>query len=354
MYKDCTIAVVVPAYNEEKLIGRTISTMPDFVDEIVVVDDCSTDGTVEAVKSSTGFQPVSPSPESEEIDGIERIDQSSEPSDGPAVTDHRSPITDHRSLTLLRHDHNQGVGGAIVTGYKYARDHDFDVAVVMAGDAQMDPDDLPAILDPVVEGEADYSKGNRLFTGEAWKQIPKVRYLGNSALSLLTKIASGYWHVADSQTGYTAINRRMLRLVDWDQTYKRYGCPNDYLVRLNVYDATVADVPVQPVYNIGEKSGIKLWKVIPKMSWLLGKLFLWRMLQKYVIRDFHPLVFFYGLAFVLLLAAVPLTIRLFWRWAEQGYVPSMTALACFFSVVTGLQSLFFAMWFDMEHNKHLK
>ena len=113
-------------------------------------------------------------------------------------------------------------------------------------------------------------------------------------------------------------------------------------------------MPVRPVYNIGEESGIKLWKVVPKMSWLLGKLFGWRMLQKYVIRDFHPLVFFYGLAFMLLIAVIPLTGRMLWMWGTTGQIPSINALACFFSIIAGLQSLFFAMWFDMEHNKHLK
>jgi len=117
-------------------------------------------------------------------------------------------------LSLIRHETNQGVGGAIATGYKWCRDHEVDVAVVMTGDAQMDPADLAALLDPVVAGEVDYAKGNRLFTGDAWNQIPKARYLGNSGMSLLTKIASGYWHVADSQCGYTAINLKALKAID--------------------------------------------------------------------------------------------------------------------------------------------
>ena len=137
-----------------------------------------------------------------------------------------------------------------------------DVAVVMAGDAQMDPDDLPKLLDPIVDEEVDYAKGNRLFTGEAFKKIPKIRYFGNSVLSLLTKIASGYWHIADSQCGYTALNRRTLEIVDWAKMYKRYGQPNQLLVMLNVLNLSVRDVPVRPVYGVGEKSGIKLRKII--------------------------------------------------------------------------------------------
>lgn len=309
------IAVVVPAYNEESQITKVLSTMPLYVDHIVVVNDASRDRTAETTAEF-------------------------------ARTDSR--------VVLLNHEVNQGVGGAIATGYKWARDNAVDVAVVMAGDAQMDPTDLPLIIGPVARGEVDYAKANRLISGRAFQMIPKVRYFGNSALSLLTKIASGYWHVADSQTGYTAINLRALRLIDWDRMYKRYGQPNDLLVRLNVYDLRVRDVPVEPVYNVGEKSGIKIHKVLMTISWLLFKLFLWRLKEKYVIRDFHPLIFFYALGATLSVASVGFLGRLLWIWVSRGYVPDITALAFAFCGVTALQSLFFAMWFDMEKNKDLK
>ena len=312
MYQDKKIGVVVPACNEEKLIGRVIETMPDYVDRIVVVDDRSQNGTAETVR--------------------------------------RYLLQMSERLLLIQHETNLGVGGAIATGYKWCRDHEMDVAVVMAGDAQMDPADLPALLDPVISGEVDYAKGNRLFTGDAWNEIPKIRYLGNSAMSLLTKIASGYWHVADSQCGYTAINLHALKAIDWDQMYRRYGQPNDLLVRLNIYDFRVRDVPVRPIYNIGEKSGVKPLRMIPGLSWLLFKLFLHRMVQKYVIRDFHPLIFFYLLGFSLMLLCIPLSVRLFYLWAIQGDVPPMTALATMFSAITGLQLLLFAMWFDKDYS----
>jgi glycosyltransferase involved in cell wall biosynthesis len=317
MYRDHTVAVVVPAYNEEQLIRRVIKTMPEYVDHIVVVDDCSQDRTAEVVRSYK------------------------------AQSDER--------LVLLEHETNQGVGGAIATGYKWCRDHEIDVAVVMAGDAQMDPDDLPALLEPVVNGEVDYAKGNRLFTGDAWNQIPKVRYLGNSGMSLLTKIASGYWHVADSQCGYTAINLKALKTIDWDKMYKRYGQPNDLLVRLNVHSFRVRDVPVTPVYDIGEDSGVRPIRMIPRLSWLLFKLFVYRMWQKYVIRDFHPLLFFYGMAFFLLAVSVPLGLRVFYKWLIMGgNIPPINALAWMSGTIAGLQSLFFAMWFDMEYNRELR
>jgi len=219
----------------------------------------------------------------------------------------------------------------------------------------MNPDDLPHLLDPIVVDDVDYTKGNRLFSGDAWKKIPKVRYLGNSAMSLLTKIASGYWHVADSQSGYTAINLKALQTINWDQMYKRYGQPNDLLVKLNIYNFRVQDVPITPIYNIGEESGIRPIRMIPKFSWLLFRLFVYRMWQKYVIRDFHPLVFFYLFAFLLLTASIPLWIRVFYYWWYLGSnIPSINALAGMSSVIAGLQSLFFAMWFDMEYNRNLK
>ena len=172
------ICAVIPAHNEEAQIAKVIRGIPDYVDKILAINDCSKDGTGSVI-------------------------------DAEAKRDGR--------VVPIHHDINRGVGGAIATGYKWARDHHMDIAVVMAGDGQMDPEDLPAILEPVINGEVDYSKGNRLFTGEAYTKIPKVRYFGNSILSFLTKIASGYWHVADSQTGYTAINNKALKLIDWNE-----------------------------------------------------------------------------------------------------------------------------------------
>lgn len=316
MYEGKSISVVVPCYNEETQIGKVISTMPDIVDHIVIVNDKSPDRTSEVVRAMLSAYP---------------------------------------KIVLLEHEVNQGVGGAIATGYKWSRDNNIDVAVVMAGDGQMNPDDLPAVLDPVVNGEVDYSKGNRLFTGEAYKKIPKVRYFGNSVLSLLTKVASGYWHVADSQTGYTAINAKALKLIDWDKMYKRYGQPNDLLVKLNVYDLKVRDVPVEPVYNVGEKSGIKLRKVIFTIPMLLTRLFFWRMKEKYIIRNFHPLVFFYFLGFLFFVAFVLLTARMLVYWFFiTGLIPKVNALAALFSFMSFSQFTLFAMWFDMEVNKELK
>jgi glycosyltransferase involved in cell wall biosynthesis len=306
------VGVVVPAYNEELLIAETVAGMPAFVDRIYIVDDSSKDGTVEKAR---------------------------------AIADPR--------VEVIQHDRNQGVGAAIVTGYKRARDEGIDVTAVMAGDNQMDPDDLETLCAPVARGDLDYAKANRLFTGQAWQLIPRYRYLGNAALSMLTKIASGYWHVADSQSGYTAIGLPMLEVLDLDRIYRGYGMPNDMLVHLNVWNARVRDFPSRPIYGVGERSGIRLRKVIPRMSWLLVKAFFWRMKEKYVIRDFHPLVFFYMLGFLMSALGVGLGISVTILRILGNELTAATVVLVALLVIFGSQFSLFAMWFDMESNKDL-
>ena len=316
MFEGARVAVVVPCFNEELLIGRVIETMPDFVDRIFVIDDASKDSTVEIVERH--------------------------------VSDHPERVT------LVRHKDNQGVGGAIASGCEAAREEGFDVTAVMAGDAQMDPTELEALVAPIVAGECDFTKGNRLVSGDAWKIIPRVRYLGNAMLSLLTKIVSGYWHIADSQSGYTAANQRVLQTIDWERMHRRYGQPNDLLVRLNVHSFRVRDVPVRPVYGIGEVSGVRPILLIPRLVWLLFRLFFHRMLHKYVIRDFHPLLFFYFSGLILLPTGIGLGSYLLVRRILVGPVAGTSALLAAFLVITGLQFIFFAMWFDMDYNKDLR
>jgi glycosyltransferase involved in cell wall biosynthesis len=308
-----TVAVVVPAYNEEALIAETIAGIPSFVDRIIVVDDASRDGTAERARSFADPQ-----------------------------------------IEVIVHDRNQGVGAAIVTGYKRALEQRLDVTVVMAGDNQMDPDELESIAGPVIDGQVDYAKANRLISGRAWELIPRSRYLGNAVLSLLTKIASGYWHVADSQAGYAAISLSTLERLDLDRIYTRYGFPNDLLVHLNVINARVRDIPSRPIYNVGERSGIKIRKVVPRISWLLVKGFFWRMREKYVIRDFHPLVFFYFFGFVMTGIGLGLGIaETVLRILGHG-IPTATIVLVALLLTAGSQFTLFAMWFDMESNKDLR
>ncbi|HEY7380432.1 MAG TPA: glycosyltransferase family 2 protein [Gaiella sp.] len=308
------VGVVVPAYNEELLVADTLRGIPDVVDRVYVVDDHSTDATAERAR---------------------------------AVGDPR--------VEVIVHERNGGVGAAIVTGYRRALEEGIDVTCVMAADNQMDPAELPGIAGPVARGEVDYTKANRLVTGEAWRLIPRARYLGNAVLSLLTKIASGYWHVADSQAGYTALGLETLARLDLDRVYRRYGFPNDMLVHLNVVNARVRDVPSRPIYGVGEASGIKIRRVAPRIAWLLFKGFWWRLKEKYVIRDFHPLVFFYVLGALMTLLGVALglfvtVLRIFYGNTISPATIVLVALL----VISGTQFTLFAMWFDQESNKELR
>lgn len=315
MFKDRSVAVVITAFNEEKLILKVLESMPHWVDHVVVVNDGSTDRTAEKVEEYMKKEP---------------------------------------KVTLISHEVNGGVGAAIASGYKFCLEKNFDVTVVMNGDAQMDPEDLSALVAPVAAGSADYAKGNRLFHGKAWQLIPHYRYIGNSVLSLLTKIASGYWHVADSQCGYTAISQTALKAINLDDIFPRYGVPNDILVKLNIESMVVADVPIRPVYNVGEVSGMRMTKVIPDISYLLLRSFFERLTQKYVIRDFHPLVFFYTLGLIAFPLGSGMGFYYFFYRIMVGFVTPVTALFSAFLTLTGLLFLLFAMLFDMEYNKHLK
>jgi glycosyltransferase involved in cell wall biosynthesis len=317
MFEGRTVIVVVPAYDEEKLIASVVDTMPEIVDRVIVVDDASTDGTAAALEALRARDP---------------------------------------RLRVIRHGRNGGVGAAIVTGYKAALEESPRNALVavMAGDAQMDPAELPLLLAPLAAGEADYTKGNRLRTGEAWKIIPRHRYLGNAALSFATKIASGYWHVADSQSGYTGVTSEALATLQLDRLYPRYVFPNHLLVELNLYDFRVRDVPIRPVYNVGEVSGIRLPKVVPTISWLLFTCYFWRMKEKYVIRDFHPLVFFLAMGLALTVGGIALGAWILYYRITAGTLSPNTVIFDAFCLIMGMQMLFFAMWMDMEHNKGLK
>jgi hypothetical protein len=178
--------------------------------------------------------------------------------------------------------------------------------------------------------------------------------MGNVFLSMLTKIASGYWHVADSQSAFVAISREALETIGLDKLYQRYGYPNDMLVRLNVYGFRVADVPIKPVYRVGERSSMKIHTVVPKISWLIIRRFFWRMWQKYVIRDFHPLVLFYAASGLASFLGTILFVRLLWMWVATGRIPPINALAWVFCVISSIQLGLFAMWFDMEMNRDLQ
>jgi len=361
MLKNRTVAVVIPVFNEEEQIRHVIETIPDFVDRIVVVNDCSTDSTERIVreylkKSDTARRKIikekreiKPSRYNQADIILQKIN---EKEDSLFISSEIvNEDQENGKIILINNKKNGGVGAAIARGYKWCRDHNIDCTAVMAGDGQMDPAELESICMPVIDEGIDYVKGNRLIHRSAWLVIPKIRYFGNSILSILTKIASGYWHVSDTQTGYTAISLKALKAIRLHKIYRGYGMPNDLLVKLNIAFCTVKEVEIKPVYRVGEKSKMKIFRVMPKISWLLIKSFFKRLWIKYLFRDFHPLFLFYNFSFLLTLINIPFIIRIIQNLIESKSIPNATLFAFVFLFISSFQSLFFAMWMDIQDNE---
>jgi glycosyltransferase involved in cell wall biosynthesis len=363
MLNNKTIAVVVPAYNEKNQIETVIATMPDFVDKIVIVNDCSSDSTAEIVSKMIEYdnhqtfeiKNILNHIELKKYNRADFILQEQLKTEMkyfvPSEVKNKKPDQDH--IILINQLKNAGVGAAIARGYKWCKDYGIDCTAVMAGDGQMDPDELESICKPVVEENIDYVKGNRLIHRSAWLVIPKTRYFGNSILSILTKIASGYWHVSDTQSGYTAISKKAINAIRLYDVYKSYGMPNDILVKLNISFCTLREVEIKPVYDIGEKSKMKVIKVVPRIAWLLFISFFKRLWIKYLFRDFHPLFLLYNASFILGFITLPYLIKIiksFLFGTELNYEP---LLAFIFLSVSAFQAFLFAMWMDIQDNERL-
>ncbi len=308
-FEGYNIGVVVPAYNEEQLIEETINGIPKYVKRIYIIDDGSIDSTPEILKR----------------------------------------MADPRILSV-RHEKNRGVGAAIATGYKLSLEDDIDVVAVMAGDNQMDPEQLPRLLMPIIERRADYTKGNRLISKDFRQGMSKWRFIGNSMLTMITKIGSGYWHIMDPQNGYTAVSRQTLEIIDLDSIYPYYGYCNDILMKLNTFGMRVEDV-VMPARYGREKSKIKYSRFIAKVAPMIFRGFLWRLKTKYIVLDFHPLVLFYMASTALLPAGVLLSMWILIQKLYHNPVSQNFPLLAVYMTIMGLQFLLFAMLFDMQADK---
>ncbi|HOY37663.1 MAG: glycosyltransferase [Bacteroidales bacterium] len=358
-----TIAVVVPAYNEETQIVQVIESMPDFVDRIVVVNDLSTDNTADVVKtyidtdSGNYYNPriaektVTPNRYNEADVVLQQIFKDEIRYFTPSAIQNTQPENDR--IILINHLKNGGVGAAIARGYKWCKDNEIDCTAVMAGDGQMDPSELEMICKPVVAENLDYVKGNRLMHKSAKFVIPKQRHFGNSVLSILTKLSSGYWRVSDTQTGYTAISLDALKSIKLYNIYPKYGMPNDMLVKLNIASSSIREIEIKPVYRVGEVSKMKVNKVIPRIIWLLFRSFFTRLVRKYFLRDFHPLFLFYMLAFLLSIANIPFLINIVYNMFTTDVTPISYLIIFIFLFISSLQSFFFAMWMDIQDNERL-
>jgi glycosyltransferase involved in cell wall biosynthesis len=311
MYLDKKIAVVVPCYNESELILETLKGVPDYVDKTFVVDDGSVDNTVQKIESY--------------IEGKD-------------------------NFALIKHESNKGLGNTIRTGYQVSHENDYEITIIMAGDNQMDPQYLPDLLKPIISLEYDYSKGNRLGHKETNK-MPLFRRFGNSILSLITKISTGYWSVIDPQNGYTAISRTALDAVLDGKISGGYGYNSDILCSLNIHNFRVKDVSLPPVYK-NETSGIKIGRYMVKTSWILLSGFFRRIHSKYGGLRFHPLLLYYYSSFIFGSLSILLASRMIYmKYYVDGFFPLNTTLATFFSVMATIQFLLFAFWMDMQEGE---
>jgi len=306
MYNGATIAAVVPAYKEERMISTVINTMPDFVDHIVIVDDCSPDRTSEIVRASTD----------------ERV-------------------------TLVRHEVNQGVGGAIITGHHTAMELGSDVNVIMAGDAQMDPAYLPQLLDHVTTEGYGFAKANRFFSPESFQGMPTYRVLGNIVLSFMTKLASGYWHLFDPQNGYTAIRTEVLKRVPLHNVARRYSFENDLLIHLNILQVPAVDVPIPAVYG-EEVSSIRLSRVVPELMSLLTRGFWRRIWYRYVLWSFSPIALLLVLGIGLTVFGLAVAIWVCFQIAISVVATAATVMLAALPLMLGMQMIISALQLDIQ------
>ena len=308
MYKSRRIAAVVPAHNEEAHIADVVATMPEFVDLIIVVDDCSTDRTSEAAAGT----------------GDERVH-------------------------VVRHEQNQGVGGSILTGHLHAMERGADIDVVMAGDGQMDPAFLPDLLDPLVDGHYGFSKANRFFAIDSFSGMPRVRIFGNIVLSFLIKLASGYWYLFDPENGYTAITRQALSRLSFNRISHRYEFEADLLINLNILRVPARDVPIPARYG-NEVSGIRLRKVIPSTSRLIFVGFWKRILLKYVLGSFSPIALFLFTGLALTAWGVIFGILVLLGAFGSGPPTAGTVMLSVAPFLIGVQLLIFAIVLDIQES----
>jgi glycosyltransferase involved in cell wall biosynthesis len=314
VYKNKKISLVIPAHNEERLIGPTLEGVPETIDRVYVIDDASQDSTCEVVEKYASIDP---------------------------------------RIELIRHEVNKGVGAAIITGYQRSSADGYDIAVVVGGDNQMPLEVVEELLEPVASGEVDYTKGNRFLMPQVGLDgMPWTRFIGNALISIMTKMASGYYKIYDVVDGYTAISKRAIDLIDWGKAWKGYGYPMDFLVRLNAYGLKVKDVPRRAIYLEGERqSQIKGVNYALRVTPMMVRGFFWRLLSKYLIRDFHPLLFFYIFGLLLLPLGVLYGGFLVYQQFTGEGVTGPRSVVCALMIIMGIQFLLFAMLYDMQESE---
>lgn len=307
MYKSRRITTVVPAHNEAQHISHVIRTMPDFVDHVIIVDDCSNDGTSETAL---------------------------------ACGDPR--------LIIQRTLSNQGVGGATILGYRKAIELNSDIIAKMDGDGQMPSEYLSSLLESIIEQGYDYAKGNRFLTAKSLALMPRHRLFGNIVLTFMTKLASGYWHIFDPQNGYTAIKTDALRTLNLDAIHKRFFFENDMLVHLSLGSFRVKDVAI-PAHYGEEVSDMNIFKIGSTFPPLLLRRYSQRIYQKYVLRDFSPIALFLFLGLILFFWGALFGVFIWINSFITGYPATTgTIMLALLPLILGFQLLLQAFVMDIE------
>lgn len=309
MHNNLIISVVIPTYKANKHLQQVIEGLPAIIDHIIVVDDKCPQSSVEIAR-------------------------------GMGKQDGR--------IVVISHEKNQGVGGAVVTGYKKALTLKCDIVIKMDSDDQMDPNYIPNLIKPIVEGRAGYAKGNRFIDFTALRSMPTFRLVGNSALSFMVKACSGYWNMMDPTNGYTAISRSELEKISLDKLSKRYFFESDMLIRLNIQNTVVKDVPIPARYG-EEESSLSIRNIMWRFPILLLKGLTKRFILKYLIYDFN-------MASVYTLVGMPLLLwGIFYglfKWIEntinQVATPTGTIMLSVLPLILGTQFIIAAINIDID------
>lgn len=302
------IAVVVPAYNESKHIAGVIASIPSEVASVIVVDDGSHDRTVDVVRQ----------------------------------------IGDPR-VTVIQHDTNHGVGGAVCSGYKRALALGADIVVKVDGDGQMDPSKIGRLISPILYHRADYTKGARFFEARALRQMPIVRLIGNLGLSFVTKLVSGYWNVMDPANGFTAIHRQALEQLPLDTLSHGFFFETDMLIHLYYAQAVIADVQM-PAYYGDEQSTLSPLKVLCTFPGKLTQALFKRIVWRYFIQDFTACSLFVVVGTMLFLGGVSFgAITWILNSMRDLITPTGTVMLAAVPLLLGFQLLLQAIVLDIQH-----
>jgi glycosyltransferase involved in cell wall biosynthesis len=308
MYKNTKVAVVIPAYNEELLIKRTIDELPSSVDYLIAVNDASTDSTPEILHDLQRHAP---------------------------------------RLHVLDNTKNGGVGFSLKRGFMYALEHtDAEAIGIVSGDSQCDPNSIEPMLDEFLERPVEYVKGSRFFQREALTSMPSYRRLGNIVVSLLTKFATGYYSVSDTTMGFGFLRRRTLQQIHMDLVGDRYDYETSMLVALSIAEARIRDFPVPAIYG-EETSTINFWGTLLRVLRVLWVGFWRRVYYKYVLFSFHPIALFLLGGFVFTSIGVGFGIYMAVEKAATGLSPSTgTVMLCALPLILGFQMLLTALMMD--------